>query len=113
MPCAIAKVKTADDITKSFAPASAGPKGQPAKSCIKPSTKEIPIVAPAVQGQWIIDSGSAFDIVSRSDLTAPQKKQVTTDGSVLMQTVGGETRALGTVNLMDPFHLAGRLKLTS
>ena len=88
---------------KSCAPASAGPEGQPAKSSIKPSTKETPIVAPAVQGQWIIDSGSAFDIVSRSDLTAPQKKQMTSDGSVLMQTAGGETRALGTVNLVDPF----------
>ena len=25
------------------------------------------------------------------------------DGSVVMQTAGGETRALGTVNLVDPF----------
>ncbi len=88
---------------KSCAPASGGPEGQPAKSCIKRSTKETPIVAPAIQGQWIIDSGSAFDIVSRSDLAAPQKKQIMSDGSVLMQTAGGETRALGTVNLVDPF----------
>ena len=87
---------------KSCGPAS-GPEAQPAKSCSKPSTQETPIVAPAVQGQWIIDSGSAFDIVPRSDLTAPQKKQMTFDGSVLMQTAGGETRALGTVNLVDPF----------
>ena len=41
--------------------------------------------------------------MSRSDLTAPQKKQITDDGSMLMQTAGGETRALGTVNLVDPF----------
>ena len=54
-------------------------------------------------GQWIIDSGSAFDIFSRSDLTAPHKKQMMFDGSVVMQTAGGETRALGTVNLVDPF----------
>ena len=97
------KAQTADNIMKSCAPASAGPEGQPAKSCIKPSTKDTPIVAPATPGQWIIDSGSAFDIVSRSDLTAPQRKQMTFDGSVSMQTAGGETRALGTVNLVDPF----------
>ena len=80
------RTKTADDIMKSCAPASAGPKGQPAKSCMKPSTKDTPIVAPVTPGQWIIDSGSAFDIVSRSDLTAPQKKQIMFDGSVTMQT---------------------------
>ncbi len=36
------KTKTADNIMKSCAPASAWPEGQPAKSCIKPSTKENP-----------------------------------------------------------------------
>ena len=70
---------------------------------MKRSTKDIPIVAPVTPGVWIIDSGSAFDIVSRSDLTAQQKKQMMFDGSVLMQTAGGETRASGTVNLVDPF----------
>ena len=87
---------------KSCAPASAGPAGQPAKLCMKPSTKDTPIAAPVTPGQWIIGSGSAVDIVSRSDMTAQQKKQMMFDGSVLMQTDGGETRAFGTVNLVDP-----------
>ena len=41
----------------------------------KTLAKDIPIVAPVTPGQWIIDSGNAFDIVSPSDLTAPQKNR--------------------------------------
>jgi hypothetical protein len=69
---------------------------------MKPSPKDLPIVAPVTPGHWVIDSGRTFDIVSRSDLTAQQKNQMMFDGSPVMQTAEGETRALGTVNLVDP-----------
>ncbi len=82
---------------------SALPKGQPFKSRPKAATQELSLVAPVTQGQRIIDSGNAFDIVSLSDLTAEQEKRTQgSDGSLVMQTAGGETSAVGGLDLSDP-----------
>ncbi len=62
------------------------------------------IATTATPGQWIIDSGGAVDIVSPADLAAKQRRRVKdSDGSIVMQTAGGQTAAEGSLDLSDPF----------
>ncbi len=55
---------------------------------------------PARGGEWFIDSGSSFDIISPSDMTAVERKRIDAlDGPVPVYTAQGEAKATQCVSL--------------
>ena len=86
---------------------SSGPTAQPVKEqrpIVKgPKSQENATALPVRGGIWIIDSGSAFDIVSPSDLTTSEKKRINIMSmGIQLRTAAGDLTTNESVSV-DPF----------